>query len=183
MLLGVVFALLALGVGALACRVLRVESDLAPLLGLASLAVTATWGIIAFGFPAAMVGISLLMTAAVGLRAWRPSPLVVVVAAAPVVVLGVAFAGLEVPVSNHDGAFHVETIDALRTGSTGAFWYPRGYHASVAAFLALMPWLDTAGGTLDLSQGLSVLAPLAVFGLGRAAGLSARAAAIGGVLT
>jgi hypothetical protein len=92
--------------------------------------------------------------------------------------LGTAFAGIEAPVSTHDGAFHVEAIDSLRRGVPLETWYPVGFHATVAAVLGLLPWLDTARGTSEIGLGLAVLGPLAVFSLGLALGLDTLAAAI-----
>jgi hypothetical protein len=92
--------------------------------------------------------------------------------------LGSAFAGIEAPVSTHDGAFHVEAIDSLRRGVPLETWYPVGFHATVAAVLGLLPWLDTARGTSEIGLGLAVLGPLAVFSLGLALGLDALASAM-----
>jgi hypothetical protein len=92
--------------------------------------------------------------------------------------LGSAFAGIEAPVSTHDGAFHVETIDSLRRGVPLETWYPVGFHSTVAAVLGLLPWLDTARGTSEIGLGLAVLGPLAVFCLGLALGMDALASAI-----
>src|SRR5206468_8048265 len=61
--------------------------------------------------------------------------------AVPCALLGAAFAGLEAPLSTHDGAFHVETVDALRHGIPRDTWYPIGFHALAAATLGLAPWL------------------------------------------
>src|SRR5262249_17987966 len=76
----------------------------------------------------------------------------------------------------------VELVDALRRGSALTTWYPIGLHASVATLLALVPWLDTARGTLEVTQGLSILTPLCVFGLGLALGLRQVEAATAAVI-
>jgi len=116
---------------------------------------------------------------AASVGAWRLLLLVLALSAAlPALMLGSAFAGVEAPVSTHDGAFHVEAIDSLRRGVPFATWYPIGFHASVAAILGLLPWLDTARGTLEIGLGLAVLGPLAVFSLGLALGLETLVAAM-----
>src|SRR5579864_412683 len=58
----------------------------------------------------------------------------------PWLLLGLALAGIEAPISTHDGAFHVELIDHLRRGVPIDGWYPIGFHSSVAAILGLVPW-------------------------------------------
>src|SRR6202022_3587625 len=50
---------------------------------------------------------------------------------------------------------------------------PVGFHASAAAVLGLLPWLDTARGTSEIGIGLAALGPLAVFSRGLAFGLDA----------
>ena len=85
----------------------------------------------------------------------------------PPLLLGVALASVDAPVSTHDGAFHVEMVDNLRRGVPIQGWYPIGFHASVAAVLRLTPWVDTARGTADAAQALAMLAPLAIFSLAR----------------
>ena len=88
--------------------------------------------------------------------------------AIPWLLLGLALVGVDAPVSTHDGAFHVESVDNLRRGVPVEGWYPMAFHGSVAAVLRLMPWLDTARGTVEAAQALALLAPLGVFSLGRA---------------
>ncbi|MBI4492732.1 MAG: hypothetical protein HY690_08085 [Chloroflexi bacterium] len=100
----------------------------------------------------------------------------------PALLLGSALAGVEVPLSSHDGANHVEIIHALRGGARWGGWYPPGYHATVAALLQLVPWLDTAQGAFQASLGLAVLAPLAAFGLGYAVWRTPLVAAAGALL-
>src|SRR5439155_7195400 len=108
--------------------------------------------------------------------------LLALAAVLPAALLGLAFAGLEVPSNNHDGIFHVEVVDALRGGLHFDTWYPRGYHGSVAAVLGLAPWVDTARGAAEASEGLTVLASLAVFGLGRALGARPLVCAVAAVI-
>ncbi|MGI9146694.1 MAG: DUF6541 family protein [Chloroflexota bacterium] len=190
-MLGVLFALIALVAGWAVCRVLGIRLTLAPAAGLALVAVAASWAM-AFGLPlsaavAAVVGIA----AVIALRRPGPPPpsraepltlgLLAIAPAVPAALLGFAFAGLDVPVSNHDGVFHVETVDALRRGVGFETWYPRGYHASVAAVLGFTPWVDSARGTAEASEGITILAPLAVFGLGRSLGARPRLAAVAAI--
>jgi hypothetical protein len=184
-MLGLVFALLAVGAGLALMRALRLSDAVAPVVGLAALGVLTVWTT-RVGLPPAAGGAMLVVLAVVGLASqprrapdrWTTALLALAVAA-PAALLGAAFAGVEVPASAHDGAFHVETIDVLRNGGTLASWYPLGFHTSVAAVLALLPWLDTARGTLEIAQGLAILTPLAVFALGAALRLPARVAASG----
>jgi len=186
--LGLVFALVVLAAGLLAVRAARLPDHLAPSAGLGVLAIITTWCAMLGVAPlarsalvAALAGGGVLLWLA-GWRRQRRGPrrtdLVVVAAAlGPGLLLGVAFAGLAVPASNHDGAFHVETIDALRRGQPLGGWYPIGFHASAAAVLGLAPWVDTARGTTELAEGLTVLAPLCTYGLARALGQPRRIAA------
>jgi hypothetical protein len=186
------FVALVLACGASLTRALRLPLNVAPLCGLAGLAVLTTW-CAAFRAPPlvssglvvaiALVGLASLFTSPRSMvetvRVWRVPLLVLASSAAiPALVLGSAFAGVEVPISTHDGAFHVETIDSLRRGVPLATWYPIGFHATVAAVLGLLPWLDTARGTSEIGLGLAVLGPLAVFSLGLALGLDALASAL-----
>jgi len=176
--LGLGFALLVCAAGLGGVRLLRLARwELAPPLGLALLVVPAIW-FAAAGLPPWLAGLLGLSLAAVGLASYRlvrtdrwTLGLLLVATALPALLLGLAFAGLEVPVSNHDGAFHVENVDMLRRGVAVTTWYPLGFHATVAAVLALVPWVDSARGTLEVAQGLAILTPLCVFGLGRALGL------------
>jgi hypothetical protein len=163
------------------------EWALAPAMGLAVLAVASVWGA-AFGAPSWVSGVLLAALVAVGVQRLdlrKNRRLLAVLAAAallPLLLLGVAFAGIEVPVSNHDGAFHVETIEALRHGVQPPMWYPIGFHTSVAALLALTPWIDSARGTLEVAQGLAILTPLCVFGLGISLGVRPMVAATASVI-
>src|SRR6267143_2097051 len=54
----------------------------------------------------------------------------------PLVAGGFVFAGVQVPLSPHDSAFHVETIHAYRQGGAWTGWYPPGLAALFASWLA-----------------------------------------------
>jgi hypothetical protein len=196
MVIGLLFAVLTLLSGLAITRLLRVATSLAPASGLASMVVmttVTTW----LGLPP-LAGTALCVSAALaGLvvaaletkqaltsaRVSRlTSVLLVASAAVPALVLGLAFAGLEAPVSTHDGAFHVETIDSVRRGVPVQTWYPMGFHTSVAAVLGLVPRLDSARGTIEAAQGLAILAPLGLFSLGLAFGLEPLIAAVGALV-
>src|SRR5712691_3613510 len=185
------FVVLVLACGAALTRALRLPLNIAPLAGLAAIAVLTTW-CARLGAPP-LVSSGLVVAGAIGgitlaarntevkksISAWRlPLLLLAVSAAIPAPMLGSAFAGIEAPVSTHDGAFHVEAIDSLRRGVPLETWYPVGFHATVAAVLGLKPWLDTARGTSEIGMALAVLGPLAVFSLGLALGLDALPAAM-----
>jgi hypothetical protein len=191
-MVSVFFVVLVLACGAALSRGLRLPLNVAPLAGLAGIAVLTTW-CARLGAPPmassalvvalALLGITgLLVTARAAVATSRVSrvPLLVLAisAAIPALMLGSAFAGIEAPVSTHDGAFHVEAIDSLRRGVPLETWYPVGFHATVAAVLGLMPWLDSARGTSEIGLGLAVIGPLAVFSLGLALGLDALASAM-----
>jgi len=196
MLIGLLFAVLAVGCGVGVNRVLRAPLSLAPVTGLAAVAVIGvgcgaigappllgTGGVVALALGGAISGLTLLRRASPSVYAGRGPLLVLTMAAAiPALLLGTAFAGVDTPVSTHDGAFHVETIDSLRRGVPVQMWYPTGFHASAATLLGLVPWLDTARGTTELAAGLPVLASLGLFGLGRALGLRPLQASVGGVV-
>lgn len=184
-MLGLAFALAAVAVGLAGARALRPRHEqlaLAPVIGLAALPVLSLWlGVL--GVPLWLRGATLLVLGVWGVVAstravravrlelgWTGALLAVAVVT-PALILGLAFAGLEVPPSAHDGAFHVETIDAIRRGAPVSTWYPTGFHSMLAALLSVLPWLDTARGTLELTQGLAVIAPLCVFGLGVSLGM------------
>lgn len=191
-MVSVFFVALILACGAALARALRLPLNVAPLAGLAATAVLSTW-CAAFGAPPllssglialfALLGLASVLTwpraMLATIRPYRvPLLLLALSAAIPAILLGISFAGIEAPVSTHDGAFHVETIDSVRRGVPLATWYPIGFHASVAAILGLLPWLDTARGTSEVGIGLAVLGPLAVFSLGLAFELDALIAAI-----
>jgi hypothetical protein len=196
-MVSVFFVVLVLACGAALTRLSRLPLHAAPLAGLAAIAVVCTWcarlgapplvssGLLVVG---ATLGVAqLTMSARKGelqnARAWRvPLITLAISAAIPALMLGSVFAGVEAPVSTHDGAFHVEAIDSLRRGVPLETWYPVGFHAMVAAVLGLLPWLDTARGTSEIGLGLAVLAPLAIFSLGLALGLDALASALAGAI-
>src|SRR5258708_304179 len=186
------FVVLVLACGAALTHSLRLPLSVAPLAGLAGIAVLTTW-CSALGAPPLLSSGLIVVCALLGLggllvsaretvaraKAWRmPLVLLATSAAIPALMLGTAFAGIEAPVSTHDGAFHVEAIESLRRGVPLETWYPVGFHASVAAILRLLPWLDTARGTSEIGLGLAVLGPLAVFSLVLPLGLDALAAAL-----
>src|SRR5712691_2077084 len=155
MLIGILFSVLAVLGGLPIARALRAPTSLAPLSGLATVGVLTTFAAWLRLPPVAATAIvaSLGLVGAVqaGLGATYPSTsmrpprlasaLLIASAAVPALILGVAFAGLEAPVSTHDGAFHVEMIDSLRRGVPVETWYPMGFHTTVAAVLGLVPWL------------------------------------------
>ena len=191
-MVSVFFVVLVLACGAAFTRGLRLPLNVAPLAGLAGLAVLTTW-CARLGAPPLLSSVFLVAGAIAGIAVlalsarkatrsatkWRVPLIVLAISAAiPALMLGSAFAGIEAPVSTHDGAFHVEAIDSLRHGVPLETWYPVGFHATVAAVLGLLPWLDTARGTSEIGLGLAILGPLAVFSLGLALGLDALAAAI-----
>jgi uncharacterized protein DUF6541 len=194
--IALLFAALASLAGVVVVRALKLPLSLAPISGVALLAVLTTWSA-DLGLPpmwrTASVGLFGLAGAVLAAReanslvrltrANRGSVLLLGLAVAlPLFMLGVAFSGVEAPVSTHDGAFHVETIDKLRTGTPVGGWYPIGFHANVAAILGLTPWIDTARGSVDAALGLSVLTPLVAFGLALALDLDIMVAAIAAVV-
>ena len=196
MFVGLAFAALSVLCGVAISRVLRVPTSLAPVSGLATVAVVTSWAtainlppsirsgcVVALGIAGLGVAIMAAPRALATRRARRSQVALLAAAVAiPTVILGVAFAGVQTPVSTHDGAFHVEAIDNLRRGLPVQTWYPMGFHTSVAATLWLLPWLDSAQGTFEAAQGLAVLAPLAVFSLGLALGMNGLVAAIASVI-
>ena len=152
--------------------------------GIASIAVLSTW-FTSFGLRAPLASLSVLALGLVGaglvVRDWsslrqaaasfarehRGSAIALGLAlVVPMFAMTVAFWGIQVPLSPHDGAHHTEAADALRFGRDWADWYPPGTSASFAAALQFLPWLDTALGTFSLGMAASLLAPLMVFGLG-----------------
>src|SRR3982074_2544903 len=169
-MLGVLFASIVLVLGWATCCLLRITLALAPSAGLWLLVIAASWTMAARLplTPTLLVVVVVMLVLAVR-RQGLPRPdradrwivgLLACAAVLPAVLLGAAFADLDVPSNNHDGVFHVEIVDALRSGLHFDTWYPRGYHAAVAAVLGLAPWVDTARGTAEVSEGVSVLAPL-----------------------
>jgi len=97
----------------------------------------------------------------------------------PSVAMGIAFAGVQVPLSPHDGAYHAQVVYAHRLGRPWVDWYPQGMATLFAAPLQLLPWLDTAQGAYELGLSLPLLAVLAVFGLGIAIWRNLAAASLG----
>ena len=154
-----------------------------PAAGLAVTALVGSWtGLL--GLPAPIAGGLVLASSATGIgflvidraRLWRDgctsvgehrlaAALLSAAIVVPMVTMGVALAGLQAPLSPHDGAFHVETSDAFRRGAGLLTWYPPGLSALFGAMLQLVPWLDTATGVHELGMGLVLLVPIAVFGL------------------
>jgi hypothetical protein len=191
--IGLLFALLAVLCGVAVTRVVRAPLSMAPLIGLASMAVLTRW-CVGVGAPPLVSSILLVGLALVGLvvavgacpqvlanaRANTLSTVLLVGSVAvPALLLGFALGNVEVPLSTHDGAFHVEVVESLRLGTyDDQTWYPRAFHASVAAVLGLVPWLDTARGTAEAALGLAVLAPLFVFAFVLRLGLTVRTSAL-----
>jgi hypothetical protein len=200
MWMGVLFAALAVLCGVAVNRAFRAPLSLAPFTGLAAMVVVTSW-CSRLGAPpmAGTVGIVVLALAGAsvalreGVRRRRELRcllrqervtlgLLAVAVIVPIGLLGAALASVDAPVSTHDGAFHVETIDQLRRGVAIDGWYPMGFHASAAAVLRLAPWLDTARGTAEVTQALAMLAPLGIFALGRGLGLGTRVSALGALI-
>ena len=128
--------------------------------------------ILALGVTGAALGASEL---AAGSKRWRCHRLelgaISVALITTLVVLGQSVSvQAGVPDYVHDGAFHTEMIDALRRGSPlpGYGWYPSGFHAPAAALLSLVPAVDSASGAVGWAVGVTLLAPLAMFGFTRA---------------
>jgi hypothetical protein len=173
---------------------------LAPSVGLAVLAIVATWaGLLQLPppLPGMLVGAICLIglglaardspataRSLAGLAREQPAALALLVAgiAVPVIATGFAFANIQAPLSPHDGAFHVETTDAFRQGSAVSAWYPPGVAATFGATLQLMPWVDTAYGAYALGLALSLLAPIAIVGLAAAIWRNILAAGAAGLL-
>ncbi len=199
--LALVFAIGVLFAGLLLTRCGgEVRLGLAPPLGLGLLTIVATWlGV--FHVPAPVPGLALValvvagLTLAVSRRALilgdlravfdkQPLAAAVLIAAllVPLVAMGIAFAQVQAPLSPHDGAFHVETSDAFRQGTAVSDWYPPGLAALFGAVLQVVFWIDTAAGGAWLGMGLTLVAPVAVFGLGVAVFRNATAASVGALL-
>jgi hypothetical protein len=196
MLIQIFFVVLAVASGLAVNRLFRLPASLATFSGLATIVVLSRW-YVALGAPpwlssATVLALSLIGVAIVlaGARSWLalvvgcrvPALLLAASMLIPAVILGTLFAGIEAPVSTHDGAFHVETIDNLRRGIAPEGWYPIGFHATAAAMLGLTPWLDSARGTAELGQGIILLAPLAIFSLALGLGLNPLQASVAAVV-
>src|ERR1700738_4191363 len=84
----------------------------------------------------------------------------------------------------HDGAHNAETVEALRHGVrlAGYDWYPTGFRAPAAALLSLAPGVDSATGVVGWAVGLTLLAPLALFGFGAVLWPDLRIGAAGALL-
>jgi hypothetical protein len=196
LLIPILLAALAIASGLAVNRGLRLPASLAPFSGLAALVVLTRW-CVALGAPPWLTSALVVLLAVLGIATAWPSanaalaalracrvPTVLVLASSliPAVMLASLFAGVDTPVSNHDGAYHVETVDYLRRGVGVPGWYPVGFHALAAAVLGLLPWLDTARGAVEIAQGIVLLAPVAVFCLGLALGMTPLQASIGAVV-
>jgi hypothetical protein len=191
MALALAFVLMVLGAGFGVLRVLgsskgALQIGLAPAAGLAVLAVVATWSL-GLGWPPPLAGLLVLSIGLAGLLSMASDgPLAAGLALAtlvrqhrlasallgaallvPVIVLGAATAGVQVPLSPHDGAEHTQAIQAHRLGQPWPMWYPPGPSSLFGATLQVVPAsLDSAAGALALGLALPPLAVLAVFGLG-----------------
>jgi uncharacterized protein DUF6541 len=206
MVIGILFALVMLAVGVAVLRIAGqlkgpVALGVAPAVGLATVVVVATWQallgappvlatalIVCLALCGTVVAARELSTARLVLAHGGPIlaafGLLAVALLVPIVALGVAFTDVSVPLSSHDGGYHVEVVQAFRTGSRlqAVGWYPPGFHVAVAAFLQLLPWVDSALGTFGASLGLSLLAPMVTFGLGCAVWRKPLVAATGALL-
>lgn len=186
--LAILFVMTVVCAGFATLRVLGIAKGavalgLVPAAGVSLLVTLATWGI-HLGVPPPVPGLGVLGIAVSGLALGyadrqslgeavrtlvREQTMTVVVfglaLAIPFVVIVFGFPAAAVPLSPHDGAFHTEAIQQLRSGGSGLPWYPPGLAALFAAFLQLLPWIDSAQGALELGLSLPALAILAVFGL------------------
>jgi hypothetical protein len=205
MVFAVVFSLAVVSAGFAGLRTLGLAKGaigigLSPAAGLAILTVVSTWTI-DLGLPPPLPGVLVLSVAMMGLglaardrqaigltlrtvvREQRLAlALLLTALLVPLLVTGFAFAGVEVPLSPHDGAAHTETIQAFRLGHATLSWYPPGLAALFGACLELFPWLDSAKGAFELGTSLPVLAALACFGLGVAVWHDMRMAATSALL-
>jgi len=162
-----------------------IRVGLAPAAGLALIAVVSTWS--GLWLPPPLPGVLVAASAFTGLvvvtregGAWfratrgfaRAEPVAAVVLFSallvPIVTMAAAFGGVQAPLSPHDGAFHVQTAHDFRIGRSTLSWYPPGLAGTFGAVLQLAPWLDSAAGAFDFGMGLTLLAPVTIFGLGAA---------------
>src|SRR5438128_1963373 len=159
--IAILFALLVISAGAAVLRVFGLGKGvaalgLAPAGGLAVLAIMSTWtGLL--NLPPPLPGLALLAIALAGasltvgdrqtvaaatraLIAEQPlaSGTLLIALVVPCVAIGLAFAGVQAPLSPHDGAFHVETLDRFRRGVAALAWYPPGLAALFGALLLLL---------------------------------------------
>src|SRR5579859_2589418 len=205
MLLAIAFAVLVMGAGYAALRLLQVGKGavslgLAAPTGLSVLAILTSWvSLLRLPWPTAgavwwliaLIGViavvhdraALLNTARL---LWLEQRVATVTLGAavlvPLVATGIAMGGAPVPLSPHDGAAHTEAVQAFRTAAAWSNWYPPGLAALFAGFLQLVPWVDSAQGTVDLGFSLAPLAVLAVFGLGVAVWRDVLMAAVAALL-
>ncbi len=205
MALAVLFALTVLSIGFGVSRVLGLPKGvarlgLAPVIGLAAAATTSSWCVL-LGAPPPVAGMVLYGLALVGLAYGVADRHAIVDAArtvareqrlagalllaaliVPLIAMGFAFAGADVPLSPHDGAAHTETIQAYRVGHLWSAWYPPGTASIFAAWLQAFPSIDSAQGAVDLGFSLPSFAALAVFGLGVAVWRDLRMAALSALM-
>lgn len=205
MLVAVLFSLLIICAGCAVLRPLGLLKGLTGLTlavpaGLAAIGALSTWAA-AFTLPAPIAGVAVALLMLLGLAALRRDAAHLRSAAisftrehraaaavlglamlVPVFAMGVAFYGIRVPLSPHDGAYHVQVADLLRHGNVWWAWYPPGTASTLAAVMQLMPWVDSAQGAYELALAFSVLAPLAVFGLGVAVVRNLLVASLGALL-
>src|SRR5207253_9090596 len=73
----------------------------------------------------------------------------------PCVAIGLAFAGVQAPLSPHDGALHVETIDRFRRGVAALALYPPVLAALLGSSLQLLPWNVRPQRPLVLGPGVT----------------------------
>jgi hypothetical protein len=204
-LLGLISAMLMAGAGFLTLSLLRIGErslrlGLAPPVGVALLAVVGTWGV-QLGAPEVLVGLIVTAVCVLGLalalgelvtrvgRCLDEHRLVLAMLACallvpPMILWQAASIRAGVPNYVHDGAHHAETIEALRRGGRveGFGWYPVGFHAPAAALLALVPGVDSASGAVGWGVGLTLLAPLALFGFAGAVWRDLRVSAVSALL-
>jgi hypothetical protein len=189
MVLAALFSLAIVSAGFATLRILGLAKGAVALglvapTGVAVLATLSTWcailgapsptaGVVVLGVALSGLGLgladrrSILLAARTLVREQQLTLTVLVAAVAvPYITMSIAFAGAQVPLLPHDGASHVETIQALRNGQTWSGWYPPGVACLFAAWMELFPFVDSAMGAFELGLSVPMLAALAVFGLG-----------------
>lgn len=205
MVLAVLFSFAVTCAGFATLRVLGLAKSaagfgLAPPAGLTVMAIVSSWSML-LGAPPLVAAVALFAIVLAGLGlAYRDRRSILTAArtlmgeqrlslagllvslSVPIVAMGFAFAGVQVPLSPHDGAFHVEAIHAYRLGERWTGWYPPGLAALFAAWLQAFPWLDSAQGTFELGLSLPTLAALSVYGLGISIWHDLRMASAGSLL-
>jgi hypothetical protein len=205
MAVAVLFSLTVVSAGYAVLRVLGLAKGalgygLTAPIGLAAMTALSGWTVLTGGRPPwpgiavwglALIGLGLVVTnrqpLVLALRQFaveQKSAVGTLVAALIVaaIAMGIAFAGVVVPFSPHDGAAHTEAIQAYRFGLAWADWYPPGMRTLFAAWLQALPCVDTAEGAFDLGMSSPILAALAVFGLGMAVWRNVQIAAAGALL-